>query len=287
MNNRIFLLIISIFLVACKPNDVDDNASQVTPENDHVLVEVNGKQINEKDLEAAIVHTLGEYASFQLDDAGRGKVLKSLVLSKAMALTQEKRLTAAESNNIDRMVQAYREELLVKQYLNENVVPIPVTSEMVEEYYNNNPERFGGKSIRTFEVVKGLTKIKGPARNKIIASITELSKESDWKKATAKLKQTGVQVEYSKGALSTGTLKSDIDKILQNLPIKQSSTIQFVDGLPMVVRVVSEKNIAPKPLALVSNDIKKSLAPLQLKKAVKQVSDELMKSVTVTYTEAM
>ena len=285
MNNRLYILIMSTLLFACEPKSVDETVTSAVQENERVLVKVNGEVISENDLDAAIVRTLGEYGAFQLDDAGRNKVLQSLVVSKAMAITQQNKLNEEELKRIEQMVKAYREELLVKRYLKNNVVPIPVTSQMVEDYYKKHPEQFGGKTIRTFEVVKGLTKAEGPARKKIISAITELSIQSEWKEAVSELKLKGLQIDYSKGALSKGTLKSDIDSIISDTPLGKTSNIHFVDGLPLITRILSEKTIAPKPLSLVSNDIKKSLAPIQLKKAVKQASDELLLQVSVTYSE--
>jgi len=285
MNYRTYALIFTLALSGCSQDDVNEISKVAVEKQEVVLVSVDGEVIDDEDLDSAIVNTLGEYAAFQLEQAGRQKVLKSLVVSKAMAITQTKKLNEDEINAIERKVKAYREKLLVKRYLKDNVVPIPVTKAMVEEYYQQNPELFGGKIISTFEVVKGLTKVEGPARNKIITVITDLAKNKDWKATVAKLKNSGLQLEYSKGALSGKMLKSDIDSILKNLSLNQASNVHYIDGLPLIARVINKKTIAPKPLSLVSDDIKKSLAPIQLKKAVRNVSDEILKKVSVVYAE--
>lgn len=290
MFNRHFILAltltVTLFLSACEQKNTNNSQNITVSKKETILVSVNGETISENDLDAAITRTLGEYASFQLGETGRSKVLQSLVLSKAMAITQKSLMSADEIKDMDRMVSAYREELLTKRYLQQNVVALPVTNSMVENYYHEHPQQFGGKTIKTFEVIKGLTRAEGIARQKMIAVINGLAENKNWKAASARLKNQGLQLEYSKGAVTAGVLKSDIDGILLTLSVNQTSNIHFINELPLIVRILDEKVIAAKPLKAVSTEIKKSLAPVQLKKAVKKVSEQILNEVEVKYLES-
>lgn len=284
MFSRHFIVILALALTACGQEQEDPNKSVALAQQENVLVTVNGEAITDNDLDAAIVRTLGEYASYQLDEKGRAKMLESLVLSKAMSITQKSQMSESEIADIDHIVSAYREEIMTKRYLQDNVTPLPVSNAMVENYYNQHPEQFGGKTIKTFEVIKGLTKNEGAARQKMIDEINRLATTPNWKTISTNFKIGGSQLEYSTGAVSSGVLKSDIDGILQSLSVNQTSDINFINQLPLIVRVVSEKVISPKPLKLVSSDIKKSLAPIQLKKSVKKLSEKILKEVNVQYS---
>jgi hypothetical protein len=54
---------------------------------------------------------------------------------------------------LDKKINRYREQLLVKMYLVRQTNPEPVTLKMVKDYYEGHPEKFGGKTIREFEMI--------------------------------------------------------------------------------------------------------------------------------------
>ncbi|WP_144391293.1 peptidylprolyl isomerase [Pleionea sediminis] len=274
------VFLVSLF-VAC--SDTSNKTEDSSSTNQDWLVKVNGDVISSEDLESAIERTVGELAAFQLDESGRQKVLESLVLSRAMADKQLSLMTEEEVASIDSQVKAYREELLAKLYLKNNLTPIPVTEEMVKEYYENNPDKFGGKTVRSYEVVKANSKVSGEARKKIMSSLSDIAKEPQWQDKVQQLKQQGFGVSYAKGAVTQGVLNSKVDSIIQGLPLQEASSVHFVDGIPMILRVVKEQKVSPKPLAEVRNDIRKSLAPIQLRKAVKKASKEILAEAKVVY----
>ena len=282
----LWLLTTAGLLSACSPSTSDGSKSAVSDtveSHASVLVRVEGHPITEDDLDAAIIRTVGELGAFQLGEDGRTKVLQSLVMSKAMSLKQSVLLTTDETQEVDRMVTAYREELLTKRYLKNNVSPVPVSETMVKDYYQKYPEKFGGKTLKSFEVVKGMTKLDGTAREKMLKAMTNLKAEINWKKSVLSLKSQGLQIEYSVGAVIKGVLTSDIDSLVHSLKVNEVSTIHFIKGVPMIFKVVKETIIEPKPLADVRATIRKSLAPVQFKKAVKKITEVLLKNIDVEY----
>ncbi len=85
------------------------------PADDPVLARVNGSAITASELNAAVERSFG--ADAELADTRRKGVLESLVLSRAIALAREKELDEAGKRAIERKVAAYREEVLVREYL--------------------------------------------------------------------------------------------------------------------------------------------------------------------------
>jgi len=275
---RVCVLLLSLlFLSSCSPNKPKE------PIATNILAIVGSEQISSDDLDTAIIRTLGEYASYRIDDKGRKKVLQSLVLGKAMALTQQKQMTKDEIKQLNNMVAAYKEELLIKRYLQQNITPLPVTNKMVKNYYQQHPENFGGKTIKSFEMIKTTIQLKGAARERIISVMDTLATDKHWSSAVNSLKSKGLALQYSKGSVAQGVLKSDIDNIIQKLAVEEISPVSVIKGIAYIIRITDEKAIAPKPLSEVTHKIKKILAPLQLKKAVKAEADKLLTQIKVVY----
>jgi hypothetical protein len=72
---------------------------------------------------------------------------------------------------------------------------------------------------------------------------------------------------------------------MEPLKTGQASSLTFIDGVAYAVRIKEEKKIAPRPLADVSDRIRKILLPVQLKKAVKKASEKLVRQADILYME--
>ena len=289
MKKLAFILFITV-LSACSPEteqtDLSSKLQKTEFANDSpALVVVNGEPISSADLDAAILRTVGEMGAFQLDGNGRKKVLESIVLSTIMAQKQMSAYSFDEQQEVERQVKAYRNELLAKRYLKQNVSPVPVTNAMVEDYYQKNPEKFGGKSLKVYQVLKGLTRLEGKVRENLLTEMQRVSSLNNWKKEVELLKQQGIQIEYSSGVAQEKTLNQKLMQIIASLEKGEVSSLHYLDGLPMMFKVVDIREIQPKPLSQVRGEIRKSLAPLQLKKAVRAVSDKLLAEANVEYQE--
>ena len=266
-------------------NKIESSQSEQskTVEVEGALVRVDGEIITQDDLDAAIDRTVGELAAFQLDDKGRQKVLESIVLSTIMANKQMAQLSEDEKQSIERQVKVYRNEVLTKRYLRENIVPIPVTNKMVQAYYDSNPEKFGGKTIRVYQVIKGLTKLEGQVRDRLLKELDRIASTSDWKQQVAQAKKQGTQIEFSTGASDGQSLNKKIGQIIQSLEPNQVSSLHYVEGLPMVFKLIELRKVQPKPLSQVRSEIRKSLAPMQLKAAVRKISKDLLAKAQIEY----
>ena len=88
---------------------------------------------------------------------------------------------------------------------------------------------------------------------------------------------------YQNAEARKGLLNKHLEQLINSLEVGQVSDVSFVDGNLIVVRVTGISQLAPKPLSEVSADIRKTLAPLQLKKAVKKASQEAIAGAEVKY----
>lgn len=284
-------LALSLFLSACGDKDRSESAPLIESNTDNGLATVNGDVITELDLELAINRTFSQADQILINEQVRKNVLDSLIAAKAMSQAIASQLSEDDLLVIQGKVAAYKEELMVKEYLSRNVVPEPVTTQMVEDYYSQNPEKFGGGIIRYFEFVKASKKPTEPERALIMANVEAFSAEAEWKSVVDTLNQDfkkegsaqPLELRYQSSRANAGLLGSEIENILSRLKVGEHSGLMFIKGIPHMFRVFKEEELIPKPLHEVSGDIRKLLAPLQLRKAVKQETESVTANAKVTY----
>jgi hypothetical protein len=289
----ILAIVFSALLMGCQESQTPPEESNQDPKtlevllegDDVVLAKVNGSAITGYDLEMAITTTLGEQSAARLDDSGRRKVLESLVAARAIAQNQEATLTFEERAVLGKKVAAYEEQLLVKQYLAVNASPEPVTQEMVRGYYNAHPERFGGKTIRRYEMITSDRKLKSAERDRLMTALTGPAEKADWGQWVNMLQQQGHPVVYRQGQAAEKALNPRLRQVMGNLKKDEASNLVFIQGDVYVVRILEEQTIAPRPLSEVSAQIRKALLPVQLKKAVKQASEKVLATTDVVYEQ--
>ncbi len=237
-----------------------------------VLAKVNGEPITDEDVDLALERTFSTVDLMLAGQDLRDKVLDSLIASRAMKQAVAKEMSEEEIEGIRRKVRAYQEELFVKEYLQRHAAPEPVTAEMVAQYYGEHPEQFGAEALRDFELLKAPAKQNEAARDKLLNAIPAIRGEVNWTKVAKSLAaQYGLQ--YQQGRSKTGLLHPKLDEALQRLDKGATSDVIYIDGQLHLVRLRDVTRTSPKPLSEVSADIRKKLAPRQLKKAVRQLSE--------------
>lgn len=287
MKQLILLLLIAlIFGCAEKQQPLQPASKTVTlPGDDVVLARVGDKKVTQYDVEQTTMRMLGPQQAAFLDEGGNRKVLESIVMTRVMATAGEKEIDEQAKAQIERQVRDYHEQLLVKAYLKAHADPQPVTQKMVQEYYEANPERFGGTIVREYEMISVDEKLEGEQRAKMLKNLDQAKNEKDWKGFAAKLKKQHKAVNYSQGNLNQALHIKKVNDVLITLKLNQVSNPFFVDGKLYITRITKETKVAPRPLNQVSGEIRKALAPIQLKKAVKTLADSLMKTANVEYLD--
>lgn len=284
----LYCVILIVSLGACSKqselfSQSASSQSVTLPGDDKVLAKVNGSPITRYDLDSTIQRMLGEYQSSLLDKNGRQQALESMTASRAMSQAALKEMPAEDLAVIEKQVSAYKEKLLVSSYLKAHATVQPVTDEMVKEYYAKNPDRFGAKKVRRYDMLFGAQKLQTGSRDQIMHALAKAGQAKDWRQQSEILVKQGYSLQYRQGNMDEKLLNPRLRRLMRSLDVGQSSDVTFIEGKPYIVRIISEEEIPPRPLNEVSAEIRRSLVPVQLKKAVKTVSKELLKSIKVEY----
>ena len=248
-----------------------------------VLALVNGKAITREDVDFIANTKFTNIDAGSLDNAARQKLLQSLVASKAMKQRMLEVLPEQELDAIEKQVSIYEEELFTKEYLARNTQPTPVSTQMVEDYYHRHPEEFGGGDSIVFEMLKTAQAPTEPKRDRILASAADIKAHKNWKKfAEADGKQLGL--EFLRSKIQPGLLSFTLEETLKGLNAGESSGFVFEAGIPHIMRIIQINTISPQPLAAVSGQIRRKLAAIQLKQAVKKAAEEAVMHADIEYT---
>ncbi|SFA67258.1 peptidyl-prolyl cis-trans isomerase [Metapseudomonas otitidis] len=277
-------LLAAALLAGCRDDDGADALAQVPVEPSATLVTVDDSPITRAELELTIERTLGESAPLFANDEVERKILDSLVASRAMALVAERELDAGERAQLDLKAQAYREELLVRHYLEQHATPEPVTSEQVADYYQRHPEEFGGGVEKSFEIIASDQVLEEPQRAELIALLSGAeAKGRDWQKQVAAWRAAGKPLEYRSNRIKPELLEQPLRGLVETTEAGSIAPL-YADGQLLLVRVTGEERLPARPLSEVSGEIREKLAPQSLKQAVKRLSEEAMRQVKVQYS---
>lgn len=276
-------LALAVLLVGCK-DDSKQALNDVPVEPSATLVTVDETPITRAQLELAIERTLGESAPLFANDEVERKILESLVSSRAMALLAERELDASERQQLDLKAQAYREELLVRHYLEAHANPEPVTAEQVADYYSRHQDEFGGGVEKSFEIIASDQELEPAQRTELITLLSSSQVQGkDWQKLVADWRQAGKPLQYRQSRLKLELLEQPLRSLVEPTAAGSIAPL-YVDGQLMLVRVTAEHQLPAKPLAEVSGSIREKLAPQALKQVVKNLSGEALKAVDVQYS---
>ncbi|EQM71067.1 MULTISPECIES: peptidyl-prolyl cis-trans isomerase [Pseudomonas] len=277
-------LLAALLLAGCRDDDGAEALAQVPIEPSATLVTVDESPITRAQLELTVERTLGESAPLFANDEVERKILDSLVASRAMALLAERELDAGERAQLDLKAQAYREELLVRHYLEQHATPEPVTSEQVADYYQRHPEEFGGGVEKSFEIITSDQELDETQRAELIALLSGAEVQgNDWQKRVAAWRAAGKPLEYRSNRIKPELLEQPLRSLVEPTAAGSIAPL-YVDGQMLLVRVTAEERLPARPLSEVSGEIREKLAPQALKQAVKSLSEEATRQVKVQYS---
>jgi hypothetical protein len=276
-------LLVGWTLAGCE-DDSRQALKEVPVEPSATLVTVDGSPISRAQLELTIERTLGDSAPLFANEEVERKILDSLVSSRAMALLAERELDASEKQQLDLKAQAYREELLVRHYLQEHATPEPVSTEMVADYYERHPEEFGGGVEKSFEIIASTAELDERQRSELITLLGGSETQSkDWQALVTAWRSAGHPLEYRQNKLRPDMLDQPLRSLVEPTAVGAIAPL-YTNGQLLLVRVIGEQKLPAKPLAEVSGAIREKLAPQALKKAVKELSSQAIQQVKVQYS---
>ncbi len=273
----IAILLLAAGTSACQksePLTVNESSAQLS----EVVASIDGKPVYEDELALVIKQTVGEFAALQLGAEGREKVLESLLIRKLMSDQQLNLMDEEEHKQLELELNTYREELLTKRYVREHLVAEPVSDEMVKSYYNSNPNTYGAKELRRFEMVRADVS-RSPVLQKELSLLMQgLTPHSNWKVKIEQARQQGQPIFLVSGHSAETGLIDDYHQIIQSLAEGEISPLHSINGILVRFRVTELIQIPAKPIEEVTKDIRKTLAPLQLKRAIQQEAEQLMRN---------
>jgi hypothetical protein len=282
MKIKSILLAFCLLLVACEQATIElkgePEVSTEQEDQSEVLAKVNGEPITQDDIDFMIQRTFSGSEQLFFNEEMQGKVLESLIASKAMQ--QKMRATLSEDRlaDIKSRTMAFEEELYVKEYLTEFATPEPVSSKMVQDYYQQYPEEFGGGDSIAFEMLATTTKPSADQRDVILAQARVIKDSADW---SAFANDNELGLVYKNVVLQSGLLAPELERAVKNTKVGETSDMVLIKGVPHAVRVTSVTTLPAKPLSAVSAQIRKKLAALQLKKSVKAASEAAISEAKV------
>ncbi|MFH6953461.1 peptidyl-prolyl cis-trans isomerase [Pseudoalteromonas sp. XMcav1-K] len=267
------LVLLALLLVGCGEQDVKQESDSGVRD---VIANVNDVPITAQELEHVMLKTFGEYAAMQLGDEGRKKLLESMIIKKLMAEQQLAQLSEYELTEFKLAQQAYRDEYLSKRYIQQNITATPVSEEQVQAYYNANLSEFGQKVQRRFEMIT-LPNSKA-AQNALDSFI----KDIDWRVHAQDQKDKGTALILSLGTQGDKGLSPFYRNIIANVALGEVSKTYRLDNKLIRFKVIAEHKSDAKPLSEVKEQIRKTLSPIQIKRAIKEEAARLKQQAKIT-----
>jgi PPIC-type PPIASE domain/SurA N-terminal domain len=250
-----------------------------------VLAQVGDEKITNQDVDFTIERSFDRSQLTTVDASLQQKILDSLIASHAMKQLVMADMQPEEIQKIKNLSKAYEEELYVKEYLQRHVTPAPVTAEMVQDYYNKHPEEFGAETLRDFELLKAPAQLEEVQRDLLLKKIETIHSVSNWS-GSAKAWQQELKLQYQQGRNKAGLLHKTLEQKINATAQGETSSVFYIDGELYLVRVNRLEQLPPKALSEVSDNIRKRLAPLLLRDAVKKASEEARSKVKVVLSAA-
>lgn len=278
-------LFLSLLMLNACQQDADRSAAQdkAALANDPVLVKVNGDAITQSALDAMVLQLLGPAQSARLDDIGRKKILESLVISRLITQEANKNLSTEDKHYIDLQVERYKEELLVKQYLKNNVEPKPISQASVDTYYKENIDKFTEATVREYAVLTTDAALKPQQREKLLSLFAEAQKNTNWSALTKQWNKMGYKVVLKQGRTDEKLLQPKLNDMLKGIAVNKTSSPFLLSGKPYIARILSEKPGQRKTLKSVSQEIRKILLTEQLKQSVSTIKEGLKQTARIEY----
>jgi len=279
-------LLVIVSLGACQKSEspeADDanraKASAVLPHDDEVWATVEGQAITRYDVESNAKETLGVLGEVMITGSQREKLVKGLAMRKAMAHLREKELGQAERKQVEKDVEAYRERLLARQYVEARMKTRKVTEQASREYYDQNTEKFGARKLKVFELLIADLKKPGPARGSRLAELTTLGNGPEWSTPPDKS-----WLRWQRGSAELAGLPNKLRSEITRLDMGEKSGVIMLGDKAYIAKVTGLNERPARSFESVRDEIEETLEPRLYRDAVKELQSEALGNVEVTYS---
>ncbi len=276
------LLLMASTQLACTQSSSTQPAG--ISDSSKILATVNGEPITENQLAANVETLMGKkQATSQLKPAQRRKILESMVMSRLIKQQAEQAFDQAKKRSYEQKARAYKEKIIVNDYLKASITSASVNNEMIAQYYSQHPEKFGAAQRMEYELLSTTKKLDETARNKLLTAYGALDKTAAINDIRKRLAEKAFALNYQRSHLRTGTVNTELEKTLASLQPGEASALFIQQGRPYIVKLLERTRIAPQPLSAVQAEIRKMLVPVALKKAIEQQTRTLKENAKIEY----
>jgi len=221
-----------------------------------LLATIDGKKIYEPELQSLLVDMFGEYQAQTMDDTSRKRALDSLIASHALVREAEKQLSAETISDVDLKAARYRDNQLINAYMKTKISPASLTNEHIRTYYENNLEKFGKRTIKKNQAMTTRNELPEEVSESYQKKLAETMKTGDHEKIRKAMKVKGYEVNVQSAELNMSLLDERLYQFINAQKLDMLSELTFINGRPYLVRVISQKVVAAKPLSQVSASIR-------------------------------
>lgn len=267
---RVLIIVFMAAIAGCSGNKQEADNSQTHT----VVATVGGVNITMNDLHTASLRSLKKEYS-ELPKALQQRLLDSVISTKAMSQAAQSQAQVDEKATVESLVAAYLEELWVKEYLKENAIPQPVSNQQIEEYYTTHPEYFGGGQVVDYTHVRCQY-----SENITVKDCTKLLAENDLK-SWREVAEQHADITVINASLNTLLEKHELSQVVLNTQEQKFSGLKSTSSGLNRIFVIKKRTLTPKPLVTVQKEIRERLAPLQLKKAIKEASKRARSNIDI------
>lgn len=281
------LALVTVALSACgnSPEDRASNKATGTDDNGGVLATVDSEVIYESDLEAVLISMFGDYRAQQMDAASKRRALDSLIATSLLARQALSTLPKKSLDEIEAKTRRYRENQLVNAYMLTRVDKTPINNKEIKAFYESNLDNFGQSIVKQYQLLTTRGELPEELREKFMSLVSDSKSIQSLTEIKNILEKNGFDVQLAEDQLDAKITGSRLYNFVNAQPVNTVSDQIFIEGRPYIVKVLHEKTIAAKPLAQVSDTIRKSIMLQRLKTALKQHSEELLSKSNVEYRD--
>ncbi len=266
-----------------EPEPVEPARAALLPGDDVVLAYVGPQRlpVTQYDVQQAAERTLGNLAGVAVEAGTRGEMVDSVISTRAMAVLRESELTPTQAAELDKRVQAYRERLLVRDYLDAHAEPVTTSEEALRAYYDAHPEKFGPRPERHFELVYVELGRDSSARPGLLRALSEVTLAEDWRGAVAERQKKGLPVGFRRGDAGLANLPKRLRETALKLGVGEASTVVMVGDRAYALRMTKLGKKPGKTFEDVRERIAKLLEPRETRAQLQAVKDDVLEKVPV------
>lgn len=258
------------------------------PGDDVVLAYVGPERdpVTQYDVQQAAERTLGNLADVAIETGTRGEMVDSVISARAMAVLRGSELTPVQAAELDKQVNAYRERLLVRDYLDAHAERVMTSEPELRAYYDAHPEKFGPRPERHFELAYVELGRDSTARPGLMRTLSEVTLADDWRGAVAERQKKGSPVGFRRGDAGLANLPKKLRSAALKLGVGEASNVVLVGDRAYALRMTKVGKKPGKTFEEVRPRIAKLLEPRETRAQLQAVKDAVLKKVPVERVNA-